>query len=184
MLTAGGSFVLTAVATILAAGACSRSDGADLLTPNSPEERAKVLENADEWSPGGAAPVLVPHFISFALLDYASGLHLIHFDDSLRWVPMEYRQLGSSGATISIIGLGGNVFGQHESFTHYNDEGETAAIIDCAADLGVNHIDTADMYSRGVSETYIGKAIAGKRDRFPHASSPPGYSLTNRKPKR
>ena len=48
MLTAGRSFVLTAVATILAAGACSRSDRADLLTPNSPEERAKVLENADE----------------------------------------------------------------------------------------------------------------------------------------
>ena len=44
----GRSFVLTAVATILAAGACSRSDRADLLTRNSPEERAKVLENTDE----------------------------------------------------------------------------------------------------------------------------------------
>ena len=43
MLTAGRSFVLTAVATILAAGACSRSDRADLLTPKSPEERAKVV---------------------------------------------------------------------------------------------------------------------------------------------
>ena len=47
MLTAGRSFVLTAVATILAAGACSRSDRADLLTRNSPEG-AKVLENTDE----------------------------------------------------------------------------------------------------------------------------------------
>ena len=83
---------------------------------------------------------------------------------------MQYRQLGNSGLKISIIGLGTNVFGQHESFTHYCDERETAAIIHRAADLGVNHIDTADMYSRGVSETYIGRAVAGQRDRFVIAS--------------
>ena len=83
---------------------------------------------------------------------------------------MQYRQLGNSGLRISIIGLGTNVFGQHETFTHYCDERETAAIIHRAADLGINHIDTADMYSRGVSETYIGKAVAGQRDRFVIAS--------------
>ncbi len=83
---------------------------------------------------------------------------------------MKYRQLGNSGVKVSIIGLGTNVFGQHDTFTHYCDERETAAIIHRAADLDINHIDTADMYSRGVSETYIGKAIAGQRDRFVIAS--------------
>lgn len=83
---------------------------------------------------------------------------------------MQYRQLGNSGLKVSIIGLGTNVFGQHEAFTHYCDERETAAIIHRADDLGINHIDTADMYSRGVSETYIGKAVAGRRDRFVIAS--------------
>ena len=83
---------------------------------------------------------------------------------------MQYRHLGNSGLKISIIGLGTNVFGQHESFTHYCDERETAAIIHRADDLGINHIDTADMYSRGVSETYIGKAVSRQRDRFVIAS--------------
>ena len=90
---------------------------------------------------------------------------------------MQYRQLGTSGVKVSIIGLGGSVFGQHETFTHYNDENESAAIVHRAADLGVNHVDTADMYAGGVSETYIGKAIAGQRDRFFVASKvglPPG----------
>ena len=83
---------------------------------------------------------------------------------------MQYRQLGNSGVKVSIIGLGGNVFGRHQTFKHYNDETQTAAIVGHAADLGINHIDTADMYSDGVSETYIGKAVCGKRDRFLIAS--------------
>lgn len=83
---------------------------------------------------------------------------------------MQYRHLGNSGLKVSILGLGTNVFGQHDTFTHYCDERETAAIIHRGADLGINHIDTADMYSRGVSESYIGKAIAGQRDRFVIAS--------------
>ena len=83
---------------------------------------------------------------------------------------MEYRQLGSSGLKVSVLGLGGNVFGQHGPFQHYVDEAGTVAILDRAADLGVSFIDTADMYSNGVSETYLGKAIAGRRDHFIIAS--------------
>jgi aryl-alcohol dehydrogenase-like predicted oxidoreductase len=83
---------------------------------------------------------------------------------------MQYRQLGSSGFQVSLLGLGGNTFGQHEGWEHYNDEARSLAIIDRAADLGINHIDTADMYSHGVSETYIGKAIAGRRGQFIVAS--------------
>jgi aryl-alcohol dehydrogenase-like predicted oxidoreductase len=70
---------------------------------------------------------------------------------------MEYRQLGRSGLKVSAIGLGGNTFGNGV------DEAQTARIVHRAFDDGINFIDTADTYSRGVSEQYVGKAIAGRR---------------------
>jgi aryl-alcohol dehydrogenase-like predicted oxidoreductase len=70
---------------------------------------------------------------------------------------MQYRQLGRSGLKVSAIGLGGNTFGNGA------DEAQTARIIHRAFDLGINFIDTADVYSRGVSEQHVGKAIAGRR---------------------
>ena len=72
---------------------------------------------------------------------------------------MRYRHLGTSGLEVSETGLGTNNFGRRMGFK------ETRAVIDCAVDLGVNLIDTADMYSRGVSERYIGRAIRGKREK-------------------
>lgn len=70
---------------------------------------------------------------------------------------MEYRQLGRSGLRVSIIGLGGNTFGR------YADASRTAAIVSRALDLGVNLIDTADIYSSGQSEELIGQALQGRR---------------------
>ena len=70
---------------------------------------------------------------------------------------MEYRQLGGSGVRVSAVGLGGNTFGR------YCDEERSAQVIRQALDLGVNHVDTADLYSRGVSEQHVAKAIAGRR---------------------
>jgi len=70
---------------------------------------------------------------------------------------MEYRQLGGSGVRVSAIGLGGNTFGR------YCDEQRSVQVIHQALDLGVNHVDTADLYSRGVSEEHVGKASAGRR---------------------
>jgi aryl-alcohol dehydrogenase-like predicted oxidoreductase len=70
---------------------------------------------------------------------------------------MEYRQLGSSGLKVSAVGLGGNTFGRS------CDAAQTAVVVHRALDLGINHVDTADIYSRGVSEEYVGKAIAGRR---------------------
>ena len=70
---------------------------------------------------------------------------------------MEYRQLGRSGLKVSAIGLGGNTFGNGA------DEAQTGRIINRALDIGVNFIDTADVYSRGVSETFVGKAVKGRR---------------------
>ena len=71
---------------------------------------------------------------------------------------MEYRQLGSSGVRVSTVGLGGNTFG------NACDVPQTAAVIHRAIDLGINHIDTADIYSNGRSEDYVGKALAGRRN--------------------
>jgi aryl-alcohol dehydrogenase-like predicted oxidoreductase len=70
---------------------------------------------------------------------------------------MEYRRLGKSGLKVSAIGLGGNTFGNGA------DEAQTGRIVNRALDLGINFIDTADVYSRGISEEYVGKAVAGRR---------------------
>lgn len=72
---------------------------------------------------------------------------------------MDYRQLGSSGLRVSVIGLGSNTFGR------YADAERTAAIVHRALDLGVNLIDTADIYANGQSEELLGRAIRGHRDR-------------------
>ncbi|HZT06976.1 MAG TPA: aldo/keto reductase [Chloroflexota bacterium] len=70
---------------------------------------------------------------------------------------MEYRRMGNSGLRVSVAGLGTNNFGRR-----CNAE-ETAAVIHRAIDLGVNFIDTADVYGDTLSEEYIGKAIKGHR---------------------
>jgi hypothetical protein len=72
---------------------------------------------------------------------------------------MRYKRLGTSGLKVSVIGLGGNTFGR------YVDAPGTARIIHRAIDLGINFFDTADVYSIGVSEDHVGKALADRRDR-------------------
>lgn len=71
---------------------------------------------------------------------------------------MEYRRLGGSGLRVSVIGLGGNTFGR------YADEAQTARIVHQALDLGINFIDTANVYNTGASEELLGKALQGRRD--------------------
>ena len=69
---------------------------------------------------------------------------------------MEYRSLGSSGLKVSLVGIGCNNFGRR------CDQQQTAKIVHCALDQGINFFDTADMYAGGLSEQYLGQAI---RDR-------------------
>ncbi|HKH05482.1 MAG TPA: aldo/keto reductase [Acidimicrobiales bacterium] len=71
------------------------------------------------------------------------------------------RALGRSGLTVSAQGLGcmGMSFAYGPA-----DEAEATATIHRALDLGVNFLDTADMYGLGANETLVGKAIAGRRD--------------------
>ena len=78
---------------------------------------------------------------------------------------MEYRQLGPSDLKASVIGVGGYPFGQP-----LLDQAMTARVLDQTLELGVNYIDTSDIYAGGKSEEQIGVAIRGKRDKFIVAS--------------
>lgn len=72
---------------------------------------------------------------------------------------MEMRHLGNSGLEISVIGLGCNNFGRRL------DEKQTATVVNAAVDAGITLFDTADLYGEnGSSETYLGKALKGRRD--------------------
>ena len=72
---------------------------------------------------------------------------------------MHYRNLGRSGLKVSAVGLGANRFGSK------CDLETTKRILHTALDLGVNFIDTADVYAAGRSEQFIGEAIHDRRDR-------------------
>lgn len=72
---------------------------------------------------------------------------------------MEYRQLGNSGVRVSVIGLGTNQFGGVVDQQGVNN------IIDNALELGINFIDTADVYTQSRSEETLGVALKGKWDK-------------------
>ncbi|MFJ7263443.1 aldo/keto reductase [Streptomyces globosus] len=73
---------------------------------------------------------------------------------------MRHVSLGSSGLQVSAVGLGCNNFGGRL------DAKETRAVVDAAVDAGITLLDTADIYGgRGGSETHLGQALKGRRDR-------------------
>ncbi len=73
---------------------------------------------------------------------------------------MEERQLGSLGLKVSALGLG--CMGMSE-FYGKSEAGEAVRVINRALDLGVNFLDTADMYGPFTNEVLVGKAIANRR---------------------
>lgn len=72
---------------------------------------------------------------------------------------MRTRTLGQGGPEVSVVGLGTNNFGGRIDYE------QSLAVIDAALDAGVTLIDTADIYSQGRSEDFIGRALEGRRDR-------------------
>ena len=69
---------------------------------------------------------------------------------------MHYRSLGRAGVKVSVVGLGGNQFGGKV------DVDATRRIVHHAMDMGINFIDTADTYSRGLSEEALSFALSGR----------------------
>jgi aryl-alcohol dehydrogenase-like predicted oxidoreductase len=76
---------------------------------------------------------------------------------------MEHRKLGSSGLEVSALGLG--CMGM-SAFYGSTDEDEGIATIQRALELGIDFLDTAEMYGPFENEKLVGKAVAGKRDEY------------------
>jgi aryl-alcohol dehydrogenase-like predicted oxidoreductase len=73
---------------------------------------------------------------------------------------VERRPLGASGIEVSVVGLGCNNFGNRLGLE------ATRRVVDAALDLGVNFLDTADIYGDfGGSERLLGEVLEGRRDR-------------------
>ena len=73
-----------------------------------------------------------------------------------------YRQLGDSGLAVSAVGLGcmslSGIYGAA-------DDAQSEALIQHAIDIGINHLDTSDMYGWGHNEQVVGRALKGRRDK-------------------
>jgi aryl-alcohol dehydrogenase-like predicted oxidoreductase len=69
---------------------------------------------------------------------------------------MEYRPIAS--LQVSVVGLGCNNFGGRI------DGKASAAVVHAALDCGINFFDTAELYASGKSESYLGKALKGRRE--------------------
>ena len=69
---------------------------------------------------------------------------------------MQTRRIGS--LDVSVVGLGCNNFGERL------DRERSVEVVHAALDAGINFLDTADIYTMGRSEEFIGEAIAGRRD--------------------
>ena len=81
---------------------------------------------------------------------------------------MEYRHLGRSGLQVPVLSFGAGTFGgKGPRFGAWGetDTAEARRLIDICLDAGVTLFDTADVYSDGASETVLGEAIKGRRDK-------------------
>ncbi|MGD9896844.1 MAG: aldo/keto reductase [Candidatus Methylacidiphilaceae bacterium] len=81
---------------------------------------------------------------------------------------MQYRQLGRSGLKVPVLSFGTATFGGTNEF--YRRWGETDVkeakrLVDICLEAGLNFFDTADIYSQGMSEEILGRAIQGRRDK-------------------
>ncbi|MDR3607154.1 MAG: aldo/keto reductase [Oligoflexia bacterium] len=82
---------------------------------------------------------------------------------------MEYRLLGASGLKVPVLSLGTATFGGGDEFFKAwgdTDVKQATRMVDLALEAGINLLDTADIYSRGLAEEIVGEAIKGRRNRL------------------
>jgi aryl-alcohol dehydrogenase-like predicted oxidoreductase len=79
---------------------------------------------------------------------------------------VEYRALGQSGLRVSVLTMGTMTFGGRGDFANVGstDVDEARRQVDQCLEAGINLIDTADVYSEGVSEEIVGEVLRGRRD--------------------
>jgi aryl-alcohol dehydrogenase-like predicted oxidoreductase len=98
---------------------------------------------------------------------------------------MQYRTLGNSTLTVSAVGLGcmsmSGVYGP-------SDDAQAVEVIHRALDLGVNFLDSSDMYGWGHNEELVGRALRGRRSqvvlatKFGQVRNPDGANLVDGRP--
>lgn len=99
---------------------------------------------------------------------------------------MEFRQLGGSGLTVPVLSFGTATFGGGSDFFKAwgsTQQEEANRLVSLCLDAGVNLFDTADVYSKGLAESILGKALQGKRSdvlistkaTFPMSDAPNDY---------
>ncbi|MCE7064204.1 aldo/keto reductase [Dyadobacter sp. CY326] len=82
---------------------------------------------------------------------------------------MEYRQLGASGLKVPVLSFGTGTFGGGGDFFKAwgsTQADEAARLVSLCMDAGLTFFDTANVYSQGLSEEILGKAIIGLRDQI------------------
>jgi aryl-alcohol dehydrogenase-like predicted oxidoreductase len=100
---------------------------------------------------------------------------------------MKKRKLGSNGLEVSTLGLG--CMGMSDFYNSSPDDRESIKTIKHALELGVNFLDTADMYGVGKNEELVGKAVKERRHqvivatKFVNVRGEDGFFLgVNRRP--
>src|SRR5262249_20609467 len=98
---------------------------------------------------------------------------------------MDHRQLGHSSLSVPALGLGcmsmSGTYGKH-------DDPQSIDVVHRALDLGVNFLDSSDMYGFGHNEELLGRAIRGRRDqvvlstKFGQVRTPEGRMTVNGRP--
>ena len=77
---------------------------------------------------------------------------------------MKYKLLGKSGLRVSELCLGAMTFG--EDWGWGADKKEARAMFDAFVDAGGNFVDTANIYTNGTSETFVGEFIKEQREKI------------------
>ena len=93
---------------------------------------------------------------------------------------MEYRELGRTGIHVSAVGIGTWQWGSGEwGWGKYYGMEDLRAALDAAEELGINFIDTAEIYGRGRSEEIIGELVRGRREKFVIATKVGPHRMTH-----